>query len=371
MELPGFVATLLPEEALQKLLKKQALSPYEWEGIPLVRLAHDAGRALPRGTVLAPDGLIPAYPRIRRVLHLQEGIKRHFSQGPFWVEEKMDGYNVRVALVKGRALAFTRGGFVCPFSMDRLAELLNLRFFQAHPELILCGEVVGPENPYNTEPVAHVKEDVQMFVFDVLDRRGRPLPPPERYHMLQGLGIQGVRHWGPFGAEDIEEVRRLVLELDSQGREGMVLKDASGTALKYVTPGSCLRDILATAGMLAELPAGFYVQRLWRAFFFSHEFGQVLPQEYLLQLIKGLYEENLRVLREVQEGGSLREDFTIRVNRAETVEALIRHLRHTGVGVLLKSLEPQGDKWVARFQRVFQKGTRELRRRLRGHGFYD
>ena len=36
---------------------------------------------------------------------------------------KVDGYNVRIVRLAGRLVPFTRGGFVCPFTDDRLADV--------------------------------------------------------------------------------------------------------------------------------------------------------------------------------------------------------------------------------------------------------
>ena len=72
---------------------------------------------------------------------MKPGLRQQFP-GYFWAEEKMDGYNVRVARVGDRVVAITRGGYLCPFTSDRLPDLLDLTIFEQHPDLIPCAEIV-------------------------------------------------------------------------------------------------------------------------------------------------------------------------------------------------------------------------------------
>lgn len=375
-ELPPYLKDLFPEQAYNALIGKKAFAPYRHGGISLVRLRHDY-RGIMRGTVAAPGGLIHAYPRIKRILHLERGIKKYLPGG-FVAQEKADGYNVRVALLRGQGgaavVAFTRGGFVCPFTLERLPELVNPSFFETHPEMILCGEVVGPENPYNTEAVPYIGEDVRFFGFDIMDGGGRVAEPGESHETLRRHGIEPVRQWGPFGPGDAPYIKELVLRLEAEGREGLVLKPigGQGEAVKYVTPGSCLRDIEATSVLMAELPPGYYIQRLWRGIFFSREFESPPDDDYLLKLIKALYEKNTKLLGDIERGGSIAEDFQVRLRERRTAGELLRHLREAGVRAELVSLEPMEDGyWRARFRRLFTKGTRGLRRSLKGYGFLD
>ena len=80
---------------------------------------------------------------------LDPTLKKHFNGlSKLAVEEKMNGYNVRVAQVNGEILAITRSGYICPYTTERANVKLNLEFFEAFPELVLYGEMVGPDNPY-------------------------------------------------------------------------------------------------------------------------------------------------------------------------------------------------------------------------------
>jgi putative ATP-dependent DNA ligase len=369
-ELPGFIKKFLPEQALESI----RLDPYEWAGRSFVRVVQDF-RGLPRGTVFWEGGLVHGYPRIRRILHLARGIRRYLK-GSFHIEEKVDGYNVRVCRMGGGHLAFTRGGFVCPVTTDRLPDLLDLGFFDRRPDFVLCGEVAGPENPYNTEAVPYIDKDMRFFAFDLMDGEGRHMPSEERYGLLGEAAVPQVRHWGPFGPADVEEIKTLVLGLDRDGREGIVLKPSGPSefrkkTLKYVTLSSCLRDIEASSALMAELPSGFYIQRIMRAAYFSHEFGVPLGDDYLLAAAKALYLPNVRLLQQMEKDGEIRESFRVRVRDREAVEALMHHLQRGGVKAHLTSVEPSDGRQTARFYKVYQKGTKDLRKKLKGYGFFD
>jgi len=114
MEIPPFTKNFLSSEEITMLQQKDALQTDLYQDLILVRLTHDY-KKYPRGTIFFEGGLIPGYPRIMRVLHLKNGIKRYLKE-QFYVEEKVDGYNVRIGILNGYPLAFTRGGFICPFT---------------------------------------------------------------------------------------------------------------------------------------------------------------------------------------------------------------------------------------------------------------
>jgi len=372
---PPFLKRYLTDENLNRLRERDLLHTFTYNGLTFVRLSQEY-KVFPRGTVFYEEGFIPGYPRIMRVLHLQKGIDR-YQKNSFYVEEKVDGYNVRVAVIGGIPIAFTRGGFICPFTTDRVPDLIDLNFFREYPGYVICGEVVGPGSPYNTEVIPYIADDIVFFAFDVIDDSGRNLSVEERYSILGHFNIQQIRRWGPFRAADIGTVKEIVLELDRDGREGIVIKPVSkgqnpgGRPIKFVTLSSCLRDLQATTGLMTELPAGFYIQRILRAIFFSHEFGIPINDRYLMESARALYLAPQSALREVAGGGSLRESFEIKVRNKNTIYELLGHLSRSGVLTHLISIEKTDGYYRAKFHRIYIKGTRELRHRLMGRGFFD
>ncbi len=365
-EFPDFLKNYLPEERINS----ETLHSFGVGERTFYRLTKDLS-GLPRGTVFWDSAILHGYQKIKRIIHLEQGIRRYFK-GPFYVEEKMDGYNVRVRRIGGEVFAFTRGGFICPFTTDRLPDLLPQRFFDACPDYTLCGEVVGPENPYNSEAVPYIKEDIAFFAFDIKDPGGRSISLGERYRIYEETALPFARHWGPFTEMNMEEIKTILYELDKEDREGMVIKSVAGEEeVKYVTLSSCIRDIHSTAHLMTELPAGFYIQRLIRIAAITYEHSIALDDTAKLSIAEALMEPLEDTVRRVASGEGIKEFFTVRVKRKETMDALMQHLGRTGVSVHPVSIERAGDRYKCVFYRTFPKGTRELRRKLRGHGFYD
>lgn len=367
---PDFLEKHLTEKDITSLKERESLHTLQFNNITFVRLSQEY-KGYPRGTIFYEGGIIPGYPRIMRILHLERGINRYLKD-KFYVEEKVDGYNIRIAVVNGTPLAFTRGGFVCPFTTDRINDLINTDLLNKYHEYIICGEVVGPGSPYNTEVIPYVKEDVVFLAFDIFNEKGISLPVEKRYKIFESFNIQQIRRWGTFDASDIDAIKRIILELDRGGREGIVIKPISdGRPVKYVTLSSCLRDLEATTHLITELPAGFFMQRILRAVFFCHEFAIPFSSEYLISSAKALYLIPEETLKAVAEGESVKEFFDVRVRDRKTVDELMKHLNRSGVRTQLISIEKSGDFYRAKFYRIYIKGTREIRHKLTGHGFFD
>ncbi len=366
----GILTRYFEERDIETLLKKGTIESRSTEELAYFRLTQEF-KNYHRGTVFYEKGIIPGYPRIPRILTLEQGIKRYLK-GKFYVEEKMDGYNVRVCLINSKPLAFTRGGFICPFTTDRLDDLIDLNFFNKYPQHILCGEVVGPGNPYNVESTSYIDEDVAFFVFDIFDNREEKISPEERHMIVREFNLREVRRWGPFSPEDINKIKEIVLELDASNKEGIVMKSIDGRInIKYVTLSSCLRDLEATTHLITELPSGFYIQRILRAIFFSHEFGIPLKEDYLLESARALYLRPYETLKEIADGRGIREIFEVKVKNQSTIQKLLKHLSRAGIKTELMGVEERDGYFKLRFAKVYTKGTRELRQRLHGKSFYD
>lgn len=365
-----FLENYLTQKDIEILKERESLHTYKFNNTTFIRLSQEY-KHYQRGTVFYYKGIIPGYPRIMRILQLEKGIARYFKN-KFYVEEKMDGYNVRITIINKIPVAFTRGGFICPFTTDRIPDLIDTNFFNKYPEYIICGEVVGPGSPYNTEIIPYIKKDVAFFAFDLLNEKGQHISVEERYRIFENFNIQQIQKWGPFSASDVDSVKNIILELDIDGREGIVIKPVlNGKPVKYVTLSSCLRDLQATAHLITELPAGFFMQRILRAVFFCHEFRMPFSSDYLINSAKALYIIPEETLRAVDSGESIKEFFDVKVRNKNTVDELIQHLNRSGIRTQLVSVEKLGDYYRAKFYRIYTKGTRELRHRLMGKGFFD
>ncbi len=235
----------VPEDRLAVLEGKGGVVEDEFEGIRYVRF-RDSARGFRRGTVVFENGdVVLGFPYIKRVVQLERGIKRVFKNRPFYVEEKVDGYNVRVVKVRDKVLALTRGGFLCPFTTERILDFINEEFFRDYLNLVLVGEMAGPESPYLVEGPPYVKEDIQFFLFDIQEKgTGRSIPAEERYKLAEEYGIPQVERFGLYDRSRIEELYELIERLSRERREGIVMKTPDMKRIaKYVTPYATINDI--------------------------------------------------------------------------------------------------------------------------------
>ena len=97
------------------------------------------------GEVILDNKIIPQYPSIYRCYNFKKALGNHFLDNEnFVVEEKLDGYNVRIARFMDQILAFTRGGFVCPYTTELLENYSEIKqFLNDNPNKIICAEVIG------------------------------------------------------------------------------------------------------------------------------------------------------------------------------------------------------------------------------------
>lgn len=83
----------------------------------------------------------------------------------------MNGYNVRIASVDSKIVALTRGGYLCPFTTQKVQEFMDLdKFFKDNPNLVICGEMLGTANPY----VSHYYPEIGELGFRIFDVREKP-----------------------------------------------------------------------------------------------------------------------------------------------------------------------------------------------------
>ncbi|AIU69671.1 ATP-dependent DNA ligase [Thermococcus eurythermalis] len=376
----GFRAMLLklgvPEDRLAVLEGKGGITEDEFEGIRYVRF-RDSARNFRRGTVVFETGdVVLGFPHIKRIVQLRNGINRVFKSRPFYVEEKVDGYNVRAVKVKDRILALTRGGFVCPFTTERILDFINEEFFKDYPNLVLAGEMAGPESPYLVEGPPYVKEDIEFFLFDIQEKgTGRSLPVDERLTLAEEYGIPHVETFGIYDRSKIDELYELIERLSRERREGIVMKtpDMKRVA-KYVTPYANINDIKIGSHIFFDLPHGYFMGRIKRLAFYlaeKHVKGEEFD-EYAKALGKALLRPFVESIHEVANGGEVEEVFTVRVKNISTAHKMVTHFERLGVKIHIEDIEDlKNGYWRVTFKRVYPNATREIRELWNGLAFVD
>lgn len=348
-------------------------------GIVYTRISHDLP-AGPRG-VLAVDGrVVPDYPHIARVFALSAGVRENFD-GPFYAEEKIDGYNVRLVPAQGRIAPFTRSGRLCPFTYDRLPDLVDLNalhgLFDRHPDVIVCAEVAGPGNPYMDTVSPHGGEDVALLVFDLM-RFGeqRFVGVEEREAILADFpAIPQAPRLGRYTADDLERLGEDILRIDADGGEGVVLKPPSeGLRLKYVCPSINLQDIASESALEMETPGEFYTHRVVRMVMALHELGQQQRMPEMADALgRSLMDGFDRALTEVERSGRLARRYHVRLRHEATADALLEHLNAGSrtIKAVEVSRRRLGDHTELVFEKVFRKSTSKLETLLKGGPIFD
>ncbi|ASJ04013.1 RNA ligase [Thermococcus barossii] len=376
----GFKAMLLklgvPEERLSVLEGKGGIVEDEFNGIRYVRF-RDSAKGFRRGTVVFENGdVVLGFPHIKRIIHLENGIRRVFKNRTFYVEEKVDGYNVRVVKVRDKILALTRGGFVCPFTTERIPDFVNEEFFRDYPNLVLAGEMAGPESPYIVEGPPYIKEDIQFFLFDIQEKgTGRSLPVEERLGLAEEYGIEHVETFGVYDRSKIDELYELIERLSRERREGIVMKTPDMRRIaKYVTPYANINDVRIGSHIFFDLPHGYFMGRIKRLAFYLAE-RKVKGEEfdeYARALGKALLRPFVESIHEVASGGEVEEVFTVRVKSISTAHKMVTHFERLGVKIHIEDIEDlKNGYWRITFKRVYPDATREMRELWNGLAFVD
>jgi len=325
-------------------------------------------RGVVRGTVIVKNRVIYGYPHIKRVYSLEAGLKRNIGPGQtLFAEEKIDGFNVRMASINGDVYAFSRGGFLDLFVTEKARESAPIvKFFDDYPGHVLCGEMIG-NTPY-TKPTEG--GDSKLFIFDMYHDDGIYIPCEERYAILKRYGIEGVPALGAFQSDDFKGLKKVMLSLNKSRKEGMVLKTADRSdAVKYVTPWSDIDDISGNSGLIFDMPMGFYHQRVLRSAFFIEDFG-LDRDTHAKMLGRAFYDGLSKAIEKARNGVEIYEEFEMLIKDQRIWDDIHRHMSKD-VKVELVWKKAEKGKTRIRFRKVYKRTSRNLAAFARGKGVTD
>lgn len=339
--------------------------------LPYLRFRKKVGK-IEEGTVVflgdKPEHM-HGFPKIRRILVLDKGLRKMFGD-KVQAEEKLDGYNVRVAEIEGNLVALTRGGLVCPYTTHRIHGILRGNaFFKNNPGLMLCGEVVGLMNPYQMKSYPEARE-FGFFVFDIRDRKtNEPLPLKRKYALLDKYDIRGVQNLGLFGTKSAGEVFKLVRQLGNESREGVVLKSLDmGVQAKYTANKSTNRDLSYAFKFFFDYGKAFMFRRLVREAFQAYEAGleEGELEEVAKELGKSILIPMVETIRSVAAGKEVVEEFEIEVPTMEFGRAFVEHLQHLGVKASLEKVSGEAGDVIFRVKRHYPSTNDKIKAYLSG-----
>jgi putative ATP-dependent DNA ligase len=366
--------TIVDKEGLRRAVQAGKAAAVGCGGLRYTQFIHDFEN-IPRGTAVFEEGVIYGYPSIGRLLALEKGLARQFA-APFWMEEKIDGFNVRLCRVQGKTIALTRGGYVCPFTTDRIADLIDTAVFEREPDLVLCAEVAGPENPYSESFPPFIAGDVRLFVFDMLRRNSpRFLGGQEKQELIRRFGLPAVDIFGRFEPKDLPTIRAILKRLDAEGREGAVFKEDSPRQrrTKYVTVSANLSDIRSSIYTLMDLAPDYFTHRVLRTALTADELGTEHPAELKQRLGAAFLDGLMGAIRQQNGEGRISHRFRCRFRNPDNAGELIHYLKRAAghVQVVQRSLRQDGDFWVLEFERIYPSLNGVLNDWLTGRTVFD
>ncbi len=307
---------------------------------------------------IEPFDVVRGFPKISRTLMLYPAVSRHFSScRKVAVEEKMNGYNVRVALIGDEIVGLTRGGFVCPYTTEKARYLIGREFFLDYPQYVLCGEMVGPDSPYVPKSFYDI-ESLEFFAFDVREKiTGKPMPVMKRRALMEEYGIKSVRLFGEFNTDEAHiEITRIIKELGSAMHEGVVIKDPemSVPPVKYTSSQSNCADLRYAFEFYNDFGRDFFFGRVCREAFQSVEWGE--DEEALrkrcLHLGESILLPMIKTVKKKKGGERIAENVQIRVKSLKTVTEFQEYLRLLGVDAVFEEPQKMGDEYLVRIKRI-------------------
>jgi putative ATP-dependent DNA ligase len=315
--------------------------------------------------------IVRGYPKIRRALTLYPTLKRHFK-GDVVIEEKMNGYNVRIVLFGNNLYAITRRGFICPYTTEKARELINESFFSDNPSLMLCCEAVGMESPYVMKDVYDVK-GLDFFVFDVRDRRTNiPLPVEKKIKLSEEYDFKIAPVLKKCSVEKAHiECRNVIEELGEGGREGVVIKDPEmvTSPVKYTASQSNTSDLSYAFRYFNDYGKDFMLSRIVREAFQSFEFGESVEEleKRCERLGRAILKSMVESIENVANGRKVTEKHRLRFRSEGVMYLFMQQIRKMGVEVIFH--EPKFEKGyhVLEFERVLVSTTDKIRHHLEGN----
>lgn len=368
LNLSKFSTERLEEKGILK--KAFVKHPYFGDIIEAFRIDKKFG-IYEEGTLIvkSKDGLkvFRGFPKIKRILYLESGLKKHFGDKNIVLEEKMNGYNVRIAKISEEIYAITRRGLLCPYTTEKAREKIPKEFFEEFPDYMLCCEAIGNASPY--VPDHYGIEGLEFFLFDIRESRtNKPLSINEKEEITERYGIKTVEILLRTSASDIGSIRKVVEDLNIRGREGIVFKDIDMilAPLKYTTSFSNCGDLSYAFKNFEEYGRDFMLARIIREAFQSFEFHDNV-EDRAKRLGKAILESLVESIKNVSEGKEVTEEVRLIFPNEELLELFKMHLKLVGVNLREIDRKNKGGKIEARFERVMRATTDKIKSLLEGN----
>jgi len=315
--------------------------------------------------------IVRGYPKIRRALTLYPTIKKRFSDR-IVVEEKMNGYNTRIAKLGDNIYAITRRGFICPYTTEKAREVFNPEFFKDNPSLMFCSEAVGEESPFVSKKIYGI-EGIEFFVFDIRDMRtNEALPINKKLKLSEEYGFRIA----PVLCEEDasiahRKIQEIVCELGARGREGVVIKDPEmkKPPLKYTSSQSNCSDLEYAFRYFNEYAKDFMLSRIIREAFQSFEFkeDEHSLKERCQRLGEAILKPIIQSIHDVEDGGRVVERHRLRFRNLDVLELFKEHMRRMGIDANYSEPEEKDGYYFLYFERYMKSTTDKISHLIKGN----
>lgn len=302
--------------------------------------------------------LVRGFPKIRRAMLLEPAILTNFSDNEtVIVEEKMNGYNVRVLSYKGKLIALTRSGHICPYSTERVQNLLDKRFFDEYPDIVVYGEMVGPDNPYVKKEIYDI-DSLDFFVFDMRRKNeGTALSISERRKLSRKYGFRQVELFGEFSIpEAAAKTRDIIKELGKKGHEGVIIKDPNMVLqpMKYTCSESNCADLKHAFKFYNEAGRDYIFSRVIREGFQSVEWNETDEElrERCLRLGESILRPMAESIKQTQSGDRIADESRIRVKDKKVISKFKFYLERLGLDVVFSPVRKIGDEYIVDIRKI-------------------
>ncbi|MDK2790997.1 MAG: putative ATP-dependent ligase [Methanothermococcus sp.] len=375
----------ISEEDLKKGFMRKIITTDEYKGTKILSFKKKL-KHIERGTIVfLNDNIeyIMGYPKIRRAMTLYPTLKKYFID-KIVVEEKLDGYNIRIANINDEVIAITRGGKICPFTTKKVSKFLSnsIKILDDYPDLMLCGEMVGLNNPYVSHYYPEVDkelsnneyENLGFYIFDIRNKEtNNPLSINEKEKMLKKYNIPYVKPLGIFDKEGAhEKVRELIETLSNEQREGVVLKDPDMAVepIKYTTHYTQCNDLSVAFEYMYDLGIDFMFSRIVREGYQSFEFGENEEEmeRRALDLGKSILYPMVNSIKKVSQGGTISEDFEIFMDSEEDIAEFVAYLKKLHINFTIKNKEKiDNGIYKVKIGRIYSSTNDRIKSHLNGN----
>jgi putative ATP-dependent DNA ligase len=363
------------KERIQHLFEKNYLARNWGKYNYLLRFDKEISH-IERGTVLYETDssfeIIMGFPKIRRAMVLDPTIKKHFiGLEKVAVEEKMNGYNVRIATANRDILAITRSGYICPYTTQKAKEKLNLKFFDDFPKLVLYAEMIGPDNPYISKNIYNV-DSVEFYVFDIREKdSGKPLSIHKKQKILEKYGFFQAEFFGEISLETAPyEIEKIIRKLGEQEHEGVVIKDSEMviSPLKYTSSQSNCSDLKHAFKFYNETGRDYMLSRIVREGFQTVEWNENETEfkNRCMQLGESILDPLRESIRSVKEGYRLYDEARIRVRDLKIVSEFQDFLNRLGIDAVFEEPQVVGEEYLITIRKINKSTTDKTQAILQG-----